>query len=48
MFHILKLLHDIFIVNATGYISFNVHSQVIIYQLITHLIDFISNLLRFK
>ena len=33
-FHILKSLHDIFIINPTSYISFNVHSQSIIHQLI--------------
>ena len=39
MFHILKLLHDIFIINPTNYISFNIHSQAIIHQLISHFID---------
>ena len=39
MFHILNLLHDIFIINPTNYISFNVHSQAIIHQLISYFID---------
>ena len=39
IFHILKLLHDIFIINTTSYICFNVHSQAIIHPLISHLID---------
>ena len=42
MFHILKLLQDIFIINPTSYICFNVHSQVIIHPLISHLIDLIK------
>ena len=33
-FHILKLLHDSLIINAASYISFNVHNQAIIHQLI--------------
>ena len=32
-FYILKSLHDSFIINATSYISFNVHNQAIIYLL---------------
>ena len=32
-FHILKLLHDSFIINATNYISFNIHNQAIIHPL---------------
>ena len=32
-FRILKLLHDNLIINVTGYISFNVHNQVIIHPL---------------
>ena len=39
MFHILKSLHDIFIINLTNYISFNLHNQKIIHQLISHFID---------
>ena len=39
MFHILKSLHDIFIINPMSYISFNIYSQIIIYSLISHLID---------
>ena len=39
MFHILKSLHNIFIIKRTSYISFNVYSQTIISQLISHLID---------
>ena len=38
-FHILKSLHDIFIINPMIYISFNVHNQTIIHLLISHLID---------
>ena len=38
MFHILKLLQNIFI-NSMSYIPFNVHSQTIIHILISHLID---------
>ena len=37
-FHILKSLHDVFIINLISYISFNVYRQVIIYPLIFHLI----------
>ena len=37
-FHILKPLHDKFIINPTSYIFFNVHSQTIIQPLIPHLI----------
>ena len=33
VFHILKLVHDNLIINATSYISFNVHNQTIIYPL---------------
>ena len=29
-FHILKLLHDSLIINATSYISFNIHNQLIL------------------
>ena len=32
-FHILKLLHDNLIINATSYISFNAHNQAIIHPL---------------
>ena len=32
-FHILKSLHDSFIINATNYIYFNVHNQAIIHPL---------------
>ena len=39
IFYILKSLHDIFIINSTSYIFFNVHSQTIIHPLISHLID---------
>ena len=39
IFHILKLLHDFFIIIFTSYIYFNVHNQTIIHQLISHLID---------
>ena len=39
IFHILKLLHDNFIINPISYIYFNVHSQAIIYPLIFPLID---------
>ena len=39
MFHILKSLHDIFIINPMRYIFFNVYNQIIIYSLISHLID---------
>ena len=35
-FHILKLLHDSLINNATSYISFNIHNQTIIHPLISH------------
>ena len=31
IFHILKSLHDIFIINPTSYISFTVHIQAIIH-----------------
>ena len=37
-FHILKSLHDVFIINLMGYISFNVHNQAIIHPLIFYLI----------
>ena len=33
VFHSLKLVHDNLIINATSYISFNVHNQTIIYPL---------------
>ena len=39
IFHILKLLHDFFIINLTSYIYFTVHNQTIIHPLISHLID---------
>ena len=39
IFHILKLLHDLFIINPTSYIYFNVHNQTITHPLISHLID---------
>lgn len=39
MFYILKSLHDIFIINLTSSVFFNVHSQTIIYPLISYLID---------
>ena len=39
IFHILKSLYNIFIINSTSYIFFNVHSQTIIHPLISHLID---------
>ena len=39
IFHILKLLHDIFIINPTSYIYFNVYNQTNIHPLISHLID---------
>ena len=32
-FHILKSLHDSFIINANDYIFFNVHNQAIIHPL---------------
>ena len=32
-FHILKFVHDSFIINITSYISFNVHNQAIIHSL---------------
>ena len=35
-FHILKPLHDRFIINPTSYIFFNVYSQTIIQPLISH------------
>ena len=35
-FHILKPLHDRFIINLTSYIFFNVHSQTIIHPPISH------------
>ena len=35
-FHILKLLHDSLIINATNYIFFNIHNQTIIHPLISH------------
>ena len=38
IFRILKLLHDMFLINPTGYICFNVHSQAIIHPLISYLI----------
>ena len=34
--HILKLLHDNFIINPISYIFFNVHNQTIIHSLIFH------------
>ena len=40
IFHILKLLHDFFIINPTSYIYFNVHNQTIIHLLISYLIDY--------
>ena len=40
IFHILKLLHDFFIINPTSYIYFNVHNQTIIHPLISYLIDY--------
>ena len=39
MFHILKSLQNIFIINFMSYISFNVYSQAIIHLLISQLID---------
>ena len=39
IFHILKLLHDFFIINPTSYIYFNVYNQTNIHPLISHLID---------
>ena len=39
IFRILKLLHNISIINPTRYICFEVHSQAIIHALISHLID---------
>ena len=33
VFHILKSMHDSLIINATSYISFNVHNQAIIHPL---------------
>ena len=42
-FHILKSLYNIFIINLTSNISFNVHSQTIIHPLIFHLIDLFQN-----
>ena len=36
MFHILKSLHDFFIINPMNYIFLNVHSLTIIYLLISH------------
>ena len=39
MFYILKSLHDIFIINFTSSIFFNVYSQTIIHPMISHLID---------
>ena len=39
MFRILKLLHDIFIINSISYIYLNLRSQAIIHLLISHLID---------
>ena len=39
MFHILKSLHDIFVINPTSNISFNVYSQTSIYSLISYFID---------
>ena len=38
-FHILKSLHDIFIINPMIYTSFNIHIQAIIHPLISYLID---------
>ena len=38
-FHILKSLHNIFIINSMSYISFNIYSQAIIHPLISHLMD---------
>ena len=39
IFHILKLLHDFFIINPTSYIYFNVYTKTHIHPLISHLID---------
>ena len=39
IFHVLKLLHDFFIINPMSYIYFNVHNQIITHPLISHLID---------
>ena len=44
MFHILKSLHNIFIINPTSYNSFNVQNQTIIHPPFDW---FISNLLRY-
>ena len=43
MFHILKSLQNIFIINFMSYISFNVYSQAIIHLLISQLIDLFQN-----
>ena len=44
MFHILKSLHNIFIINPTSYNSFNVQNQTIVHPPFD---SFISNLLRY-
>ena len=46
IFYILKLFHDIVIVNLMNYRSFNVHSQTNIHPLIFHLIGY--NYFKFK
>ena len=43
IFYILKLLQNIFIINPSSYIYFNIHSQAIIHPLISHLIDLFNN-----
>ena len=48
-FHILKSVHDSLIINATSYISFNVHNQAIIHLMnVEQIMEQNLNLLALK